>query len=614
MSGRRRKLAVKCGGVLLRAKVAGPIAIAVSLLLPAAATANVGYEPPAVGATIATGAEFQHGIAVNQVSHEIYVAIIGKTKTEFGEIRRFNAGGTVTGNFSVGSNAVFSGVAVNPLTQGVYGVEAVARTPFGAIGTPRIDVFSSTGTLGTTFATSDTEGAPQAATDSAGRVYFPNAVTDSVQAFNASGVLQKTIVCTGCPGGAFGQPMSVALDSDDDLYVVDISPDRVVKFVDNGSGYVFDSVLQSGRGAAGVGVDPSTDDVFVTDVAGDGETHIVAYDSAGVQFDDFGAGLAAPAFAENPRVTGPQVAADGTSHRLYVTSQNKLVVFERVASIKLPTVTTNAASGVAQLGATLQATVNAQGHAVLDCDFEYVDDAEFLAEGFANPATTPCSKNPDGTSNVAVSATLSGLPPATEYHFRAVATSNAGTTTGNTQTFTTLPSVPPTVTTDPATGVTETTATLVGKVNPHGGTVSDCHFEYGTTSSYGTNVPCAVKVGPVTTEVTSKVFLKGLSSGTTYHYRLVVTSNAGSNEGDDVTFTTASPPAPPTTQPVPPPPATEPPPSGGTATPCKPGFVKVRSGGKLVCAKRCRKGFVRRKVQGKLRCVKRQPRRRAARR
>jgi hypothetical protein len=613
MNCRRRMLAAKRDGA--GSATTALLAIVGGLLLTAApAGANVGYEPPAFGATIATGAELQHGIAINQVSHEIHVAVIAKSKSEFGEIRRFNPAGTITGNFSVGPGAVFSGVAVNPVTQGVYGVEGVARTPFGAIGTPRIDVFSSTGTLGTTFATSDTEGAPQAATDSAGLVYFPNAVTNSVQAFNASGALQKTILCTGCPGGAFGQPMSVALDSEDDLYVVDLSPDRVVKFVDTGSGYVFDSVLQSGRGATGVGVDPSTDDVFVSDIAADGRNHIVAYDSSGAQFDDFGAGLAKAAFPEAGSLVGPQVAADSTSHKLYVTSQNQLFVFDRV-TIAPPVVTTDAASGVAQLGATLQATINAKGHAVLVCDFEYVDDAEFLAEGFTSPTAAACSKKPDGTSNVVVTAGLSGLSPATKYHFRAVATSNAGTSAGNTQTFTTLPSVPPTVTTDPDGGVTETGATLIGRVNPHGGTVSDCHFEYGVASSYGTNVPCATKVGPATTEVTSKVTLKGLSSATEYHYRLVVTTNAGSASGDDVTFTTTSPPPPaPEPSPLAPGPEASPPPLPPTATSCKAGFVKLRIGGKASCVKRCRKGFVRKKVRGRFKCVKRPPRRPAGRR
>jgi hypothetical protein len=619
MIGRRRKLAVRSGDGGMRRKAAALIATAIPFLLAAPAGAATGYELSTTTPTLNTGAELQHGLAIDQTSDAIYVAVIGRGGTQLGEIRRLTQAGAVTGSFAAASNPVFSGVAVNPATQAFYGAEVRIRTPFGDFGTPRLHVFSSAGVAGGTFATSDTEAGPQIAADSAGRIYFPNAVTNSVQVFNPAGTLLETISCAGCPGGTFGTPVSVALEPDGDLYVVDTFPNRVVKLVNGGGGYAYASTLQSGRDAAGVAVNPSNGDVFVSNVPSANDHHIVAYDSSGVEFDDFGAGLATLAFPELGTLLGPQLAVDATSHKLYLGSKSQLFVFDRV-TITPPTVTTDPPSSVGQLVATLRATVNAKGHAVLTCKFEYVDDAEFLAEGFANPSTAACSSKPDGTASVVVSGGATGLSPATKYHVRAVATSHAGTTTGGTQTFTTLPSVPPTVTTDSATGVTETAATLVGRVNPRGGNVSDCHFDYGTTSSYGSSVSCAPKPGPVNTEVTSKGNLKGLPSGTTYHYRLVVTTNAGTDEGDDMTFTTASPPPPPppppppTTDPAPPPATEPPPPTTPTTTACKPGFVKVRSGGKVTCVKRCRKGFVRKKVRGKFRCVRQQPRRRAAQR
>ena len=48
-------------------------------------------------------------------------------------------------------------------------------------------------------------------------------------------------------------------------------------------------------------------------------------------------------------------------------------------------------------------------------------------------------------------------------------------------TLKTLPNAP-TVVTTPASSVTQTTATLNATVNPNGGEVSDCKFEYGTTT------------------------------------------------------------------------------------------------------------------------------------
>jgi hypothetical protein len=572
------------------------------------AKAALGFELNTSTPSLSLGTKFPHGLAVDQVSRRLYAAVVTNEPNDNtpGEIARFESNGAAAGTFSAGGNAYFSGVAVNPVTQGFYGAEARIESPFGNFGTAQMDPFSSAGVQGTSFALSNTATLPQIATDSSGDVYYPNAATDTVQVFSAAGALQEEIDCVGCTGGDFGKPVSVALNSEDDLYVVDLAPDRVVKLTLSGGSYAFDSVLQSGRGAAGIGVDPSTDDVFVGDLPKGRDYHIVAYDSSGVQFDDFGASLFTNPDPQLGALVGAQIAADATTHRLYVGEKDKVYIFEKV-TINPPTATTNAATAIHQLGATLNATVNAKGHAVLDCAFEYVDEGEFQANGFANALDVQCSKLPNGSSNEAVSATLSGLPPSTKYHFRVAAANNAGSVTASEKTFTTLPELPPTVTTDPATGVTQTGATLRGRVNPHGGTVSDCHFDYGPTSSYGFSLPCDSSTGPGTVEVAKKAAVASLSASTTYHYRLVVSTNAGSVQGNDVMFTTpAFPPPPVTPAPPPPPPEAEtPPPVTSPPLTCRRGFVKRRVGGKLTCVRKCPKGFVRKVVRRKVRCVKR---------
>src|SRR5437870_735631 len=50
--------------------------------------------------------------------------------------------------------------------------------------------------------------------------------------------------------------------------------------------------------------------------------------------------------------------------------------------------------------------------------------------------------------------------------------------------------LPPTVVTTAALSVNQTRATLNATVNPNGGEVSECKFEYGTTKSYGSTAPC----------------------------------------------------------------------------------------------------------------------------
>lgn len=563
-----------------------------------------GYELSATTPSRSLGSsEIPHGIAVDQASRRIYVAIVTPSGASGspGRIDRFESNLTSAGAIATGGG-FYTGVAVNPLTQGIYAAQMRLHTPFGTPGTPRMDLFSSTGAAGIQFVLSDTETLPQVATDSTGDVYFPNAATDTVQVFDSAGVLQEQISCTGCQGGAFGRPVSVALDSDNNLYVADLNPDRVVKMIPSGGSYSFSSVLQSGLGAAAVAVDPSNDDVLVGDMPAGANYHIAAYTSAGVQYDDFGAGLFTnpdPGFGG--AILAAQIGVDATSHRLYVGDLGKFYVFDRV-TITPPTATINAANPVGQLTATLRATVNANGHATLECDFEYVDDAEFQSTAFVDATSLPCPKKPNGTSNTALEAKASALAPDTLYHYRVMATTHAGAVTSSATTFETLPVVAPTVTMESAGSVSETGATLMAKVNPHGGTVSDCHFEYGTSTTYGSNLPCSTAPGTATSDVAQSRSVSGLAAGTTYHYRLVVTSNGGTTKGADIEFTTSSPPPPPPPTPPAgdPPPPPPPPPTVDPPTPPKPPL-------------RCKKGFVKKRVRGKVRCVKKPAKKRTSR-
>lgn len=96
----------------------------------------------------------------------------------------------------------------------------------------------------------------------------------------------------------------------------------------------------------------------------------------------------------------------------------------------------------------------------------------------------------------------------------------------------------PTATTGSPSNVAESSATVSGTVNPRG-TDTHYHFEYGTTSSYGTNT-APTNAGAATTDVGASANLAGLAGNTTYHYRLVATSSAGTATGADQTFTTTT--------------------------------------------------------------------------
>ncbi len=196
-----------------------------------------------------------------------------------------------------------------------------------------------------------------------------------------------------------------------------------------------------------------------------------------------------------------------------------------------PVSATSPATLVATQAATLNGSVNPEGSPVSDCHFEYGTSVTY-------GSIIPCSSLPgSGTSPVAESAAVSGLIPNTEYHVRLVATGPGGTSYGSDVSFTTLPN-PPVTATLPATGIKAVAAKLNGTVNPEGGTVSDCHFEYGKTLMYGTSIRCAALVGSGTAPVAAQAVVKALTTLTPYHARLVATNAGGTSYGSDVTFTT----------------------------------------------------------------------------
>ncbi len=95
----------------------------------------------------------------------------------------------------------------------------------------------------------------------------------------------------------------------------------------------------------------------------------------------------------------------------------------------------------------------------------------------------------------------------------------------------------PAAETEPATEVNGSGGTLNGTVNPEGKQTS-YHFEYGTTTSYGTKVPVPdANAGSGTSNIKVSQTITGLQSKTTYHFRLVATSSAGTTNGGDQTFT-----------------------------------------------------------------------------
>jgi hypothetical protein len=97
---------------------------------------------------------------------------------------------------------------------------------------------------------------------------------------------------------------------------------------------------------------------------------------------------------------------------------------------------------------------------------------------------------------------------------------------------------PPSATTGTAKNVTQSAATVTGTVDPQG-SATTYRFEYGTSTSYGLQTEEA-DAGSGTGAVDASANLSGLTTDTSYHYRLVATNAAGITRGSDHTLTTAA--------------------------------------------------------------------------
>ena len=191
-----------------------------------------------------------------------------------------------------------------------------------------------------------------------------------------------------------------------------------------------------------------------------------------------------------------------------------------------PDVTTGAASSISASSATLNGTVDPNGRSTTYY-FDYGTSTSYGSKSGSKSAGS-------ATSAQAAAAGISGLVAGRTYHFRIVATSDAGTAVGKDATFTT--SSAPTVVTGDASSIAPTTATLHGTVTPNGLSTT-WWFEYGTSTGYGTKTS-SHGAGSGTAARGASLGIKSLRAGTTYHFRLVAQNSRGRVAGADRTFST----------------------------------------------------------------------------
>ena len=151
--------------------------------------------------------------------------------------------------------------------------------------------------------------------------------------------------------------------------------------------------------------------------------------------------------------------------------------------------------------------------------------------------TLPSESIGEDQADHLVFTAVTGLSPATTYHFRVVAVNFDGKAIGSDQTFTTPAA--PTVTENPASELTQTGATLSADIRP-GFRPTTYHFEYGRTDSYGHSTPESGSIGADNGVYAVQAGISELAPEATYHFHVVATNAAGTAAGPDLTFTTAS--------------------------------------------------------------------------
>jgi hypothetical protein len=196
----------------------------------------------------------------------------------------------------------------------------------------------------------------------------------------------------------------------------------------------------------------------------------------------------------------------------------------------LPTLATGAADRLTGRSATLSGTLSSNGSRTTYA-FQYGTTTAYGLQTHIQDA------GPNAV-NRAVYAHLGRLTAGTAYHYRLVATNDAGTATGSDGTFTTTAVALPSVTTDAASNVTAKSALLSGTLSSNGSHTTYT-FQYGTTTAYGLQTHIR-DAGPNAVNRTVYAHLGRLAAATGYHYRLVATNAAGTSDGADQMFTTTA--------------------------------------------------------------------------
>jgi hypothetical protein len=495
------------------------------------------------------------GVALNSSTHDVYVADTGNRRVD-----QFSSAGVFIRAWGWG------------VADGLPGFESCTLSCQAGVPGSGAGQFTTP-----VFVAVDNSAGP-----SAGDVYVADTTSNLVAKFTASGALVAGWGSGGqldgstATDGPFGAIDGIAVDTGGVLMLINAN-NQVFEFAQDGSfatdfasvrgtaanGLAVDAAgdffkvngdfsveeLTSGAAAdvgqvtfstaaSGVAVDSSTGGLYadegdhveqfaftglgVVSEPGGATCTIGSFSGCGAS-DSFGSGvLGAGAGLDVDAANGSVYVADATAGQIRV-----------FTPAVLPDVSGGAPSNVATTSVTLNGSVNPAGVQLTDCHFDYGTTGSY---GQSTPCVPGAASIPADSNAHAVTANLSGLTPDTAYHFRLVAGNAAGVTDGSDQRVTMQG--PPAVDSQSAGSVTTTTATLQAQLNPFG-LDTTYHFQYGTSTSYGTSIPVPDgDIGSGQGDQAVSQGLTGLQVGRIYHYRVLATNSQGTVTGADQTFTT----------------------------------------------------------------------------
>jgi hypothetical protein len=421
-------------------------------------------------------------------------------------------GGTFIAQLPLESSYFFSGIAVDPGTDAIY-----AQWNYPGISTG-VKRYLSDGKITPTYTRDSGFEVPMgqdiAVDPTTHDLLAANGGAETISRYSTAGALLATISTPGL------SPSQIAIGPDGTIY---ISTNGKVTHL-NGAGVILGEIPVAGN--APPAVDQVTGELIVA--VGN---HLRGYSPTGQLLFE------APMPTEG--IAG--IAIDSGRDRLYAFSPGSSFAGNSTAytfapatypGVETPTVSEITADS-AHLSAEVDPGEEPGGGIPEGSELCF----EYQPLGATKWEPGPCQSS-SGAGKA--EADLTNLEPNLDYLVRAVASNSLASHISDPTPFTTLPVPPKTVTGD-ATDVSETGAVLNGTINP-AGLPSTYHFEYGTTTAYGSRVPAGIEA-VAGNERTDKRFgrtITGLTPGTTYHFRLVAQNSAGVSQGADRTFTTTA--------------------------------------------------------------------------